>query len=502
MSSTKITSSLEHGLLSSLALTLYNQTQLWCDECMVLQPILRVNDSAAMTMKTLLIVLVFAVSQRSSNNVWAFSVQPLMRSVRARCACDDGRGRNVIILCDATSSLDNTGTIGHEGSETTDDVVYTLLLCRHGDSIFNGGEPGRPETFTGWMDVPLSNKGVKEAKASASQVSAYNLGIDACFTSVLQRAQLTAHYCLWAFADKPQVFGPRSFVMDWRLSERHYGALQGLVKAEAEAGLHGHDPSQVKKWRRGWYAVPPLLDEDDPRRHEELRKYSSLCGSPSNVPRGESLEQVAENRIRPFLTEKLIPTLNRAASVELQATGFPKDRVIDDNLTAEEVVSQRKNATGLVVAHANSLRALIGVICEIEKHSSQAIVSCIEKLRLPTGQPLVLKFKERPDGSFQVCDLNGIPYEFFPDRKGDGGGITERSSTQQYRSSQTAHQIAQYLPVWPLAVLPLPPLTVNSIKSAKATSSPPKKNESVGYKPKREDNVHATSDPLLVQTGT
>ena len=468
----------------------------------------RVNDFDPMAMKTLLIILVFTVlvfrvSQRSSNNVWAFFVQPLMRwPVGAGCTSDGGSGRNVILRCDATSSLDNTENFGHEGSETTKDIVYTLLLCRHGDSIFNGGEPGRPETFTGWMDVPLSNKGVKEAKASASQVSAYNLGIDACFTSVLQRAQLTAHYCLWAFADKPQVFGPRSFVMDWRLSERHYGALQGLVKAEAEAGLHGHDPSQVKEWRRGWYAVPPLLDEDDPRRHEELRKYSSLCGSPSNVPRGESLEQVAVNRIRPFLTDKLIPTLNRAASVELQATGILEDRVKDDNLTAREVVSQRRNATGLVVAHANSLRALIGVICEIEKHSDQTIVSCIEKLRLPTGQPLVLKFKERSDGSFQVCDLNGIPYQFFPDREGDGGGMTERSSTQQKQSSQKRHQIAQNLPVWPLAALPLPSLTVHSITSAKATSSLHKKDESVTYKPNVKDTVHATGESFFVQTGT
>mmetsp|Transcript_42537 Transcript_42537/g.102510 ORF Transcript_42537/g.102510 Transcript_42537/m.102510 type:complete len:456 (-) Transcript_42537:3937-5304(-) len=455
-------------------------------------------------MKTLLIVVVFTVlvfCVSRSNNVSAFSRQPL-RSVRTGCRSDNGSGRSVI-LCDAPSSVDNTENFGHVGSDTTNDVVFTLLLCRHGDSIFNGGEPGRPETFTGWMDVPLSNKGVKEAKASASQVSAYDLGIDACFTSVLQRAQLTAHYCLWAFADKPQVFGPRSFVMDWRLSERHYGALQGLVKAEAEAGLHGHDPSQVKKWRRGWYAVPPLLDDDDPRRHEELRKFSSLCGSPSNVPRGESLEQVAENRIRPFLTDRLLPTLTRAASVELQATGTPTDPVIDDILTSQEVVVQRRNATGLVVAHANSLRALIGVICEVEKHNDQTIVSCIEKLRLPTGQPLVLKFKERSDGSFQVCDLNGIPYDFFPDRdqhKGDGGDTPDRKPNQQYRTPQKRKQIAQYLPVWPLAALPLP--SSNSFTSTKMTSSIYNKKGSVGYKPNVKDAVNTASDPLLVHTLT
>ena len=126
--------------------------------------------------------------------------------------------------------------------DTDDDIdnlrhgpVHTLLLCRHGDSIFNGGEPGTRETFTGWMDVPLSQKGIQEAKQTGRQVSSYNFGIDACFTSNLQRAQLTAHYCLWAFAEQSPGLAPQQYVMDYRLNERHYGALQGFVKADVEA---------------------------------------------------------------------------------------------------------------------------------------------------------------------------------------------------------------------------------------------------------------------------
>jgi 2,3-bisphosphoglycerate-dependent phosphoglycerate mutase len=256
--------------------------------------------------------------------------------------------------------------------------IHTLLLCRHGDSIWNGGEPGTYETFTGWTDVGLSKKGMQEAKNTGEQVSAYSFGIDACFTSILNRAQLTAHYCLWAFAEKPCGMEPRKYVSDYRLNERHYGALQGYVKQQVEDGKYGHDPADVKKWRRSWYVVPPLLDDDDPRRIDEVRKYAGVCGGKDNVPRGESLEQVAKNRIRPFLDEVLTPIMDEAAK-------------------------SKGSGTGIVVAHANSLRALIGVLCEVEKDPTA--LSKLEALRIQTGVPLVLKFQQRLDGSYQVCDL-------------------------------------------------------------------------------------------------
>ncbi|KAG7364950.1 phosphoglyceromutase [Nitzschia inconspicua] len=319
------------------------------------------------------------------------------------------------------------------------DPVYTLLLCRHGDSIFNGGEPGTRETFTGWMDVPLSQKGIREAKETGRQVAKYDLTLDACFTSTLQRAQLTAHYCLWAVSEQQQqqllqqpqtALGPRtlssSYVQDYRLNERHYGALQGYVKADVEAGRYGHDPKLVQQWRRSWHTVPPLLNEDDPRRIRELRQFSNICGHADNVPRGESLEQVANTRIRPFLNEKVIPILKQAA-----AWTANQNNDNDNNNNNDNHLIPRNNATGLVVAHANSLRALMGVICEVQ-HDPVALKR-LEALRLPTGVPLIIKFRQRHDGSFQACDLEGYPYDLY--YVGTG-------------------QATPDLPVWPLASLP------------------------------------------------
>ncbi|EED96410.1 hypothetical protein THAPSDRAFT_260919, partial [Thalassiosira pseudonana CCMP1335] len=213
-----------------------------------------------------------------------------------------------------------------------------LILTRHGDSIWNG-----KETFTGWTDVPLSPIGEQEAIRTGQLLTQHTSGvvIDALFTSTLSRAKMTAHHY--------QV--PRQYLIDHRLNERHYGALQGLVKSDAELGLFGHSPSEVLEWRRSWHAVPPLLDEEDPRRLEELRLYGNLCDGVQNVPRGESLAMVASERIRPFLKDRLTPLLD-------------------------------KGGTALIVAHANSLRALIG-------HDSAALRK-LEAMKIPTASPLVL----------------------------------------------------------------------------------------------------------------
>jgi hypothetical protein len=104
--------------------------------------------------------------------------------------------------------------------------IHTLLLCRHGDSIWNGGHPGCQETFTGWTDVPLSDKGLQEAKNTGEELSMYTHGIDACFTSILSRAKYTAHHVTWSFSDKPYFVQPKKYITDYRLNERHYGALQ------------------------------------------------------------------------------------------------------------------------------------------------------------------------------------------------------------------------------------------------------------------------------------
>jgi 2,3-bisphosphoglycerate-dependent phosphoglycerate mutase len=306
-------------------------------------------------------------------------------------------------------------------------IVHTLLLCRHGDSIWNGGEPGCRETFTGWTDVPLSQKGIREAANTGRQLSQYyRLGIDACCT--LQRAQLTAHYCIWAFSDQPSHVSPRKYIQDFRLNERHYGALQGLVKEDVERGLYGHDAEQVQRWRRSWYEVPPLLldEEDDPRRLQEVKKFSTMCGGAENVPRGESLAQVAHNRIKPFLEQVLCPILDEATESrrhqqeQQQVQNFNNHDDGGGGGSSSDTTTM--GGTGLIVAHANSLRALIGVLCDIENGPPEALKR-LEKMRLPTGVPLVLKFccqrqQQCSDGGsggnagsyyYQVCDLEGLP---------------------------------------------------------------------------------------------
>lgn len=218
---------------------------------------------------------------------------------------------------------------------------------------------------------------------------------------------MTAHYCYWAFEAMPKDRGINKFVVDYRLNERHYGSLQGYSKEEIESGKYGHGSSTVQLWRRSWHACPPLLSHDDPRRKRELITFSNSCGSDEqNVPRGESLEQVANNRIRPFIQEVLIPTLNKSTRVG--------------------------GGTGLIVAHANSLRALIGVFAEVE--NDPVALKTLERMKLPTGAPLLLRYQSLPDGSFRVCGLDGTPIE----RMG------EESSPKDQQPD---------LPVWPLGLI-------------------------------------------------
>lgn len=296
-------------------------------------------------------------------------------------------------------------------------AIHTLLLCRHGDSIWNGKQPGTQETFTGWTDVPLSERGIAEARNTASELALlYPHGIDACFTSILRRARDTAHHCCWAFDEKPQ--SPRKYVSDYRLNERHYGALQGYVKAHVEEGRYGHDYEMVKQWRRSWYAVPPLLDDDDPRRIQEVKLHANFCGGKENVPRGESLEMVAKDRIRPFIDEVLHPLMTEAA-----------DRKIE-NINREG--DGEEGGCGLVVAHANSLRALIGTICRVE--SNPAALEKLEAMKIETGVPLILKYRQLEDGSYEACDLSQDSEEF-----------------------NTQNRSAPNLPVWPLNCIPKQP---------------------------------------------
>lgn len=318
----------------------------------------------------------------------------------------------LLTLHQGSEALASPSTTNHRTSpSTTDDdsastPIHTLILTRHGDSVWNGGQPGTLETFTGWTDVPLSEKGIQEAKDLGAQVATYSHGIDACFTSVLQRAQLTAHHCLWAFENQPQALAPQKYVMDYRLNERHYGSLQGMVKQHAEQSGE-YDASDVQAWRRSWHAVPPLLDDNDPRRVHELRQFLHYCGNANAVPRGESLAMVAQNRIQPFLNQVLTPVLNEAAAVNGNA-----------------------GATGLIVAHANSLRALIGVLCNVEQ-GDPASLARLEAIKIPTGVPLVLRYRPTSTpGFYQMCEIPGLD-----DRSTSGRPLP-------------------HLPLWPLSAIP------------------------------------------------
>lgn len=259
--------------------------------------------------------------------------------------------------------------------------VHTLLLCRHGDSVWNGGQPGCEERFTGWTDVELSEIGQLEAVQAASQLAAYFYQIDIVFTSMLKRSLDTADACIDQLNNQQT---PPPVCVDYRLAERHYGGLQTYVKKDVEDGRHGHDREMVEKWRRSWHVAPPFLDDNDERRIRELSLYSDICGGSQNVPRGESLEMVAKNRVRPLLDEVITPTLNMFAHRKSE--------------TSKRRPEQEPTA-GLVVAHANSLRALIGVLCEVE--DDPIAVGILESLRIPTGVPLVIHFQQLPNGRYR-----------------------------------------------------------------------------------------------------
>ena len=219
--------------------------------------------------------------------------------------------------------------------------VKKLVLIRHGESVWN-----QENRFTGWTDVPLSAKGVQEAHAAGALLKAEGYRFDYAYTSVLKRAIST----LWAVLEETDLqWIPVE--KDWRLNERHYGALQGLNKAET-AEQFGDE--QVKLWRRGFAITPPALTTDDPRFPGHDRRYATLTAA--QLPATESLAITIE-RVIPYWLEHIRP---RVASGE---------RVI-------------------IAAHGNSLRALVKYLDNI---SEEAIL----ELNIPTGVPLVYEFDDQ-----------------------------------------------------------------------------------------------------------
>ena len=213
--------------------------------------------------------------------------------------------------------------------------MVECVLLRHGESIWN--EENR---FTGWTDVDLSQKGLTEAQRAGQTLKERGYSVDVAFTSVLKRAIRT----LWIALDEMDVtWIPVHH--SWRLNERHYGALQGLNKAET-AGTYGE--VQVQIWRRSYDIRPPALTVDDPRYPGHDPRYQDL--DPRDIPLTECLKDTVA-RFLPYWHETIGPTIRSGKRV-------------------------------LIVAHGNSLRALVKYLDRISDDD-------IVELNIPTGVPLV-----------------------------------------------------------------------------------------------------------------
>ena len=230
--------------------------------------------------------------------------------------------------------------------------MHKLVLLRHGESTWN-----KENRFTGWTDVDLTDKGREEAKAAGQLLKAEGFAFDLAFTSVLTRAVRT---CNIALDELNQLWLPVE--RSWRLNERHYGALQGLNKAET-AAKHGEE--QVKIWRRAYAIAPPPLAPDDPRHPARDPRYQDLPAP--ELPLTESLKDTVA-RFLPYWHESIAPRIAAGRRV-------------------------------LIAAHGNSLRALVKYLDGI---SDDAIV----ELNIPTGIPLVYELHDnlKPIRSFYLGD--------------------------------------------------------------------------------------------------
>jgi 2,3-bisphosphoglycerate-dependent phosphoglycerate mutase len=216
--------------------------------------------------------------------------------------------------------------------------MHKLVLLRHGESGWN-----RENRFTGWTDVDLSAQGVEEARSAGRLLKAEGYAFDCAYTSVLKRAIRTLNLAL---EDLDQVWLP--VVKDWRLNERHYGALQGLNKAETAAKF---GEAQVLAWRRSYDTPPPALDPGDPRHESRDPRYAGVT-----VPLTECLKDTVA-RVIPYWESAIGPMVRSGRRV-------------------------------LVAAHGNSLRALI-------KHLDAVSDADIVGLNVPTGAPLVYELDDK-----------------------------------------------------------------------------------------------------------
>jgi 2,3-bisphosphoglycerate-dependent phosphoglycerate mutase len=231
-----------------------------------------------------------------------------------------------------------------------------LVLLRHGQSIWN-----LENLFTGWIDVDLSAQGVEEAQEAGRLLKAEGIAFDIAFTSVLKRAIRT----LWITLDGLDMMW-LPVERSWRLNERHYGALQGLDKAQTVAK---HGAEQVKIWRRSYDIPPPPLEASHPQHPRFDRRYAGVPAS--ELPASESLKDTLA-RVLPIWSERIAPELAAGRNV-------------------------------LVAAHGNSLRAMVKML---DRMTDEAIV----ELNIPTGVPLVyeLDAKLAPVSSRYLGDPEAV----------------------------------------------------------------------------------------------
>lgn len=216
---------------------------------------------------------------------------------------------------------------------------YTLILLRHGNSVWN-----QQNLFTGWVDVDLSDLGRQEAQRAGELLAQSGLKPDLLYTSRLKRAINTANIAL-AASDRGWIDVKR----DWRLNERHYGALQGKDKAQT---LAEYGPEQFQIWRRSFDVPPPPISDDSEYSQAHDERYAELG---TNIPKTECLKDVLA---------RMLPLWENEISKDLMA-----------------------GKTVLVTAHGNSLRALV-------KHLDGISDADIAELNIPTGIPLVYKLDE------------------------------------------------------------------------------------------------------------
>jgi 2,3-bisphosphoglycerate-dependent phosphoglycerate mutase len=235
-------------------------------------------------------------------------------------------------------------------------MTIKLVLLRHGESIWN-----KEDRFTGWTDVDLSEKGITQAKEAGRTLREKGYLFDVAFTSVLKRAIRT----LWLVLDEMDLMWIPVY-RSWRLNERHYGALQGLNKAEMAVKV---GEEQVQMWRRGYDVRPPALDKTDKRYPGNDPKYRELVEN--ELPLTESLKDTIA-RCVPYWHEVIAPTLKSGKHV-------------------------------IVSAHGNSLRAMVKYLDNISDED-------IPGLNIPTGIPLVYELDDqlKPRRHYYLGDANEV----------------------------------------------------------------------------------------------